>query len=258
MCHPDAPSAPSADPAAREEVRIPLGGGEELPCLCAHPERDGPGVLIVADIFGRSPFYEDLAARLATEGFHALLPDLFFREGPLRERSFEAAMGRRSQLDDLRALGDYSTAIDWLCQRDNVAGDRTGTMGFCMGGTFVLNLAAERDDLATVCYYGWPRPHRAGPNPSAAPVEQASALHGPIIGFWGDQDHGVGLGNVALLVETARSAGVDFEHTVYPGLGHGFLAQTFDSSDAPGHEHAVDSWKRALAFYRRHLDEGAA
>src|SRR6266511_4119215 len=242
MCHPDAPSTASPAPSALREVRVPLATGEELPALYAHPDHDGPGVLVVADIYGRAPFYEDLTARLAVAGFHALLPDQFFRQGPLAEQTREAAFARRGQLDDLRALADYRTAIDWLRGQPGVVGARVGTIGFCMGGTFVLNLAAERDDLATVCYYGFPQGPRTSPNPGPAPVDQVGSVHGPVIGFWGDQDEGVGMDNVAKLVEGLKSHGVDFEHEVYPGLGHGFLAQALTSTDHHGHAGAVGSW----------------
>jgi carboxymethylenebutenolidase len=256
MCHPEAPSNPSSAPAARQEVRVPLATGEELPALYAHPDRAGPGVLIVADIYGRSPFYEDVAARLAVAGFHALLPEPFFRQGPLAEQRREAAFARRRQLDDLRALADYGAAIDWLRAQPGVTGGRLGTIGFCMGGTFVLNLAAERDDLATVCYYGFPQGPRLSPNPAPAPLDQLDAISGPVIGFWGDQDDGVGMDNVAKLADGLRARGADFEHAVYPGLGHGFLKQALDDAEDAGHGNAAESWERALAFWRRHL--GAA
>src|ERR687888_559809 len=98
MCHADAPSNPS--PAAvTQEVSIGLPGGEALPALLAHPPAEAPGqrpaVLIVHDVYGRSPFYEDLAARLAGAGYHALLPDAFFRQGKLEDQSREAAFARR-------------------------------------------------------------------------------------------------------------------------------------------------------------------
>jgi dienelactone hydrolase len=177
VCHPDAPLTPSSVPDALEEVRLPLDTGEELPALYAHPDRESPGVLVVADVYGRGPFNEDLAARLAVAGFHALLPDSFFRQGPLAEQTREAAIARRPQLDDLRAIADYSAAIDWLRGRAGVVGARIGTIGFCMGGTFVLNLAAERDDLATVCYYGFPRAPRTSANPAPSPLDQVDAIH---------------------------------------------------------------------------------
>jgi dienelactone hydrolase len=252
MCHPDAPPMPSPAPDALQEVSVPLATREELPALYAHPDRAGPGVLIVADIYGRSGFYEDLAARLALAGYHALLPEQFFRQGPLAHQSREAAFARRRQLDDLRALADHLSALRWLAGQPGVTGARLGTIGFCMGGTFVLNLAAERDDLATVCYYGFPQPPRLSSNPAPPPLDQLDAISGPIIGFWGDQDEGVGMDSVAKLAAALRARGVDFDHTVYQGLGHGFLKRAL----AAGHHDAVQSWERTLEFYRRHLGAG--
>jgi carboxymethylenebutenolidase len=78
-------------------------------------------------------------------------------------------------------------------------------------------------------------------------------MRGPLLGFWGDQDEGVGMDNVAAFAAGAEEHGLDFEHSVYQGLGHGFLAQALTDPDHPGHGHASDSWERALAFYRRHL-----
>ena len=259
MCHADAPSTPSPSVVA-EEVAIGLPGGEALPALFAHPptaaEAGGglrPAVLIVHDIYGRTPFYEDLAARLADAGYHALLPDAFFRQGALEQQSRPAAFARRVQLDDLRALADYGAAIDWLHARPEVTGPRVGTIGFCMGGTFVLNLAAERDDLATVCYYGFPSSPRVGGNPGPAPLEQLASMRGPIVGFWGSDDESVGMENVASFARGAEREGLDFEHAIYEGVGHGFLARALTDSEHPGHRHASDSWRRTLAFYRRHL-----
>ena len=256
MCHADAPSTPSPA-AATEEVTIALPGGEALPALLAHPPARAagraPAVLVVHDIYGRSPFYEDLAARLAGAGYHALLPEAFFRHGKLENQSREAAFARRALLDDHRALADYGAAIDWLGARPEAAGGRIGTIGFCMGGTFVLNLAAARDDLATVCYYGFPRAPRIGDNPGPAPLEQVGSMRGPIVGFWGDQDQSVGMDNVAAFAGEAEREGLDFDHVVYPGVGHGFLARTLTDAEHPGHAHAEDSWRRTLEFYGRHL-----
>lgn len=253
MCHPDAPANPGPTALVQEELHVPLPGGDGLPALLAHGGSGGPGVLVIADIFGRSPFYEALAGRLAAAGCTALLPDYFFRLGPLPERTRPAAFARRGQLDDRQVLQELSVAIDWLRDRPEVTGERTGVVGFCMGGTFVLNLAAERDDLASVCYYGFPRPHSAGANPGPAPLDQTDRISGPLLAFWGDQDEGVGMANVAQLVEALTARGVDFEHTIYEGLGHGFLAAALDAPDDPAHKPAADSWQQTLAFFRRQL-----
>src|ERR1700694_2144167 len=177
MCHPETPAGHTAPDVDRMEVEVPLIGHlEKMPALLCGPQTGaGAGVLIVADIFGRSPFYEDLAGRLALAGFTALLPDYFFRQGQLAERTREAAMARREQLDQNPPLVHLSQAIDWLHLQPFAAGP-IGTVGFCMGGTFVLDLAAERDELATVCFYGFPAgsPAPGGPPAPLTLVEQMS------------------------------------------------------------------------------------
>src|SRR5207253_4879058 len=138
------------------------------------------------------------------------------RQGPLAERTREAAMERRTRLDENQTQEDLLRAIDWL-QRETGAGP-VGTIGFCMGGTQVLDLTVRRDDLATVCFYGFPaRLPNARPQTAPAPLEVVDGIKGPIIGFWGDQDQGVGMENVERLAQALRDRGAEFEHTVYPG-----------------------------------------
>jgi carboxymethylenebutenolidase len=252
MCHPEVPEGQPAPDVERVEVEIPMRGNQGvMPGLLARPRMAaGPGVLVVADIYGRSPFYEDLAGRLALAGFTALLPDFFFRVGPLAERTVELAFARREQLDGERVLLDLNQAIDWLHLQPAAAG-RMGTVGFCMGGSFVLDLAGERDDLATVCYYGFPA---TSPAPGApAPISLADRMHGPILGFWGDQDSGVGMENVERLAAALKARTVEFEHNVYPGLGHGFMAQSGLDPEQPAYQAACESWTLSVAFYRAHL-----
>src|SRR5438132_10774717 len=157
MCHPEVPAGAPIPDMRIEEATIPVEGRAAMPGLLAFPERTpAPGILIVNDVFGRSPFCDNLARRLAQAGFVAVTPEYFFREGSLPEPTREAAMARAKRLDFKRWGRDMSAAIDWLRVRPEV--NRTvGTIGFCMGGTQALLLSARRRDIAaTVCYYGFP------------------------------------------------------------------------------------------------------
>jgi carboxymethylenebutenolidase len=252
MCHPEVPPGQPEPSVSTREVSIETGA-EQMPALRADPDgASGAPVLVVSDIFGRSPFYENLAGRLAKAGFTALLPDFFFRQGPLAERTREAALERRTRLDENQTQEDLLRAIDWL-ERETGAG-RVGTIGFCMGGTQVLDLTTRRDDLATVCFYGFPaRLPNARPESAPAPMEVADRITGPIIGFWGDQDEGVGMANVERLAEALGERGVDFQHTIYPGLGHGFMSASGLETGNPGYDAACEAWTRSLGFFREHL-----
>lgn len=255
MCHFEAAPGSATAPVRREEVRVPLPAGDRLPALLVEPERGhGPPVLVVHDIFGCSPFYEDLAARLAAEGYSALLPDYFFRLEPLPARDLQLAYARRARLDERRALHELSTALTWLAERTGAQGRRLGTIGFCLGGTFVLDLAAMRDDLASVCLYGFPAPAPGDTEQTAPPpLTLVDRMRGPILGLWGDQDEIVGLHNVHALGWALRERGVAYEQVIYPAAGHGFLAATPSTENPAPYEAAVDAWRRTLAFYRQHL-----
>lgn len=254
MCHPEVPAGQATPQVSREEVQVPVEGGVKMPALLARPEAgEGPGVLIINDIFGRSPFYENLAARLASAGYVALLPEFFFELETVERGDREASQARRGKLDEPLTVRRLSQAIDWLRSQPGVRGDRTGTVGFCMGGTLVLNLAAERSDLASVCFYGFPAGANKPFGAPTAPLQQLDSIKGPIIGFWGDQDTGVGIDNVEKLASGLKERGVDFQHTIYPGLGHGFMAASQLDPNHEAYEKACDAWTKSLDFYRQHL-----
>ncbi|HET8567360.1 MAG TPA: dienelactone hydrolase family protein [Candidatus Limnocylindria bacterium] len=234
-----------------EDVRISLLSGEQLPAMLALPERTpAPAVLVINDVFGRSDFYDHLTRRIAQAGFVALDPEYFFREGPVPQDDRAAATDRREKLVQRRVLDDLDTAFAWLAARGDVGGDRFGTIGFCMGGTFALDLAASRGDLATVSYYGFPAARRPDMSP---PLDVAARMTGPILGHFGTEDTGVGMDNVRELDRRLTAAGVEHELHTYEGLGHGFLKTFLENESAPGYEQACTSWKRTLDFWRRHL-----
>ena len=78
-------------------------------------------------------------------------------------------------------------------------------------------------------------------------------MSGPILGFWGDQDTGVGMENVEKLATALRARGVEFEHTIHPGLGHGFMAQSRLDPAHEAYQAACQSWTRTVDFFRGHL-----
>src|SRR2546422_995483 len=99
MCHPEVPEGTTPPNVRTAELTIAVGGGA-MPTLVAFPERArAPAVLVINDVFGRSPFYEHTARRLAQAGFVAATPEFFFREGPLPEPTPDAAMARAEPID---------------------------------------------------------------------------------------------------------------------------------------------------------------
>jgi carboxymethylenebutenolidase len=251
MCHIEAPGGGTTAPVRRERFELAFEGERQPAFLAAPVEGDGPPVLVIHDIWGTSPFYEDLAARLAAEGFTALLPNFFFRDdSEVPHHAYPLAFARRDRLDQHRTLRELSAAIDWLAARTGRQGRRVGTIGFCLGGTFGLDLAAERDDLATVCYYGFPAGD-SGQTPLTAPtpLSVTDRINGPLIGFWGAEDKVCGIPHVEQLGELIAARGVAYEQFIYPNVGHAFMAAT----EGPAYEAVQDSWRRTLGFLREHV-----
>lgn len=251
MCHSEIPPGQVTPSIASSEIEIGLTTGEAMPALLAAAEtagEDAPGVVIAVDMFGRTPFYEHLAALLAEAGFQALLPDYFFRQGPLTEGGKEAAVARRGKLDETQSLDDLGTAATWL--RERSGRDEVGVVGFCMGGTFALDLASTRRDLVTVAYYGFPTPQASLASPPPRPIDLVDSLHGPVLAFWGDQDDVVGTDHVDEYVARAAASSASFEHEIVPGAAHGFLGSA-DLGDE--RDPAARTWTRAVDHLRRHL-----
>ncbi|MDQ3045550.1 MAG: dienelactone hydrolase family protein [Chloroflexota bacterium] len=252
MCHELCPHPVRGGSGIQEENVETPGDGAAIPGFFVRPEGEpAPAVLIIHDVWGANPFYQDVARRLAAEGFAALLPDLFVRQDPLPEQTRPAVMARKATLDETKTVIDITSALTWL--RDHPATTRAlGTVGFCMGGTLVM-LAAAREPLpaASVAFYGFPV-RQTGTLAPINPLTEAEqgAVRSPLLGLWGDQDQGVGMENVAAYDTQLTRQGAEHEFVIYPGLPHGFL--TFDPS-APHYESAQDAWRLALSWLRARL-----
>lgn len=249
MCHVESTGRP-IDQSTLQEARISLAGGERMPAVLAAPaEQAGAPVLLIADMFGPSPFYTALAARMAAAGLRTLLVDYFFRLEPLEDHSAQAGFARRRSLDEAQTLQDLRAALAWLRRGPGFEG-RVGVTGFCMGGTFALDLAAMEPGLVTVSYYGFPVPQSDLAFPPPAPMDLVDRMDGPILGMWGDQDEIVGIAHVQEFERRMRAAGKDYVQQLYPGLSHGFLAQAgFDGGDSGPDA----SWQSAISHLRRGL-----
>ncbi|MCC2033254.1 SIP domain-containing protein [Microbacterium allomyrinae] len=247
MCPTEVSGDDTVAVADHRVVSIPVGDGESMPATLHLGRNARSAVLLVADIRGPSPFYEALADRLAHVGIAVLLPDFFFRQGPVGAEK-EDAFARRSALDERNTLIDLGTAADWLAAEFAVA--KVGVLGFCMGGTFALDLASTRTDLVTVAYYGFPVPARAIVMPPPRPLDLVGSLTGPVLAFWGDEDAGVVQENVHEYIAAARGSNPEFDAEMLAGLGHGFLlrADLDDPSDA-----AAATWARTVQHFRTHL-----
>src|SRR5690242_12237365 len=135
----------------------------------AAPEGGGPypGVLFYMDAFGPRPRLEEMAVRIAGEGYVVLVPHVFYRQGraPLldlsslgdpdaRGKLFSQLMPWMQQLTPERAMQDADAYLDYLRDHDEVGDGPLGTTGYCMGGALALRTAAHRpEDVAAAAAF---------------------------------------------------------------------------------------------------------
>jgi carboxymethylenebutenolidase len=247
MCHDSCPHPVAGGEHLHEErISLHVEGGE-LPILFVAPERlPAPGVMIIHDIHGPNAFYQDLARRLAVEGYMVALPDFFFRQGAIPEGDMAAARERGGKVVQATAFGDMEATLSWLKTHEQGTG-KIGTIGMCWGGSMVM-LAASRSPIpdASVPFYGFPVRARTENNPIVAlDDDEVSSVSSPMLAFWGDEDSGVGMDNVAAYDNALSAARKTHDFVIYPAIGHGFL--TFDP-EAKAYEHSQDAWRRTLTF----------
>jgi carboxymethylenebutenolidase len=215
-----------------------------------------PGVVLLSDMFGPTAFYHQFASDLVGEGYAVLLPDLFSRMESLPEVTIAAARERLERMPDLPAQQDVNAAVEYLRAHPRVQGDRIGTIGFCMGGTWALQMAALRDDLrAGVCLYGFPIQREKAPWKVYEPVALVPRYTHPVLGLWGDLDNSVPMEHVEQLRAALAQHGKPHEIHVYPGADHSFMVPPGwhipNRDNPPGV--AEDAWARILAFFATHL-----
>jgi carboxymethylenebutenolidase len=217
----------------------PKGGGEikGLLSMPADTTTKLPGVIVVHENRGLNPYIEDVARRIALEGFISLAPDAL---SPLGGYPGNDDDGRELQKkrDRNEMLEDFIAAYEYLKTNPNCSG-KIGVVGFCFGG-WISNMMAVRipDLLAAVPYYGGQPTAEEVPNIQASLLIQYAGLDTRVNAGWPDYE--------AALVENNK----EFIVFIYPEVNHGFHNNTTPRYDE---EAALLSWERTVTFFNEKL-----
>jgi len=225
----------------RQNVSFASNGSTAHGYLALPPDGRGPGVIVVQEWWGLTDHIAGIADRLAAAGFVALAPDLY---GGRTTHDADQAGKWLTELPVEPAVRDLSGAVDYLLGRAETTGSKVGALGFCMGGGFVLLLAAREGDRigAVVPFYG------VGP----AVPDSYAGVRAPVQGHYGERDDFYDPTAARAQAEQIRSeAKVPVEFFFYDA-GHAFhndenLLGTYDP------EAAKLAWDRAVSFLRENL-----
>lgn len=204
----------------------------------------GAGIVIIPDVRGLHPYYEELVLRFAEAGVRASALDLYARSagGEKRSADFEYEP-HVTQLQSDAINDDVAAAAAFLRSADGGQPERLYTVGFCLGGRVSLLQATTGLALEGVIgLYPWPTgPHRSG---LPAPADEAPRFGCPVLTLYGGADAGIPAEARDSFSRALDASGVQHRSIVYPDAPHSF----FDRKAADFADASTDAWRQMLDF----------
>lgn len=211
-------------------------GDETVSGMLYTPAGKGPfpALIVIHEWWGLNDWVKEQAAKLAEQGYVALAVDLY--RGKVADTPELAHELMRGVPED-RARRDLGAAFDFLAAQSSVKKDRIGSIGWCLGGGYSLDVALLEPALAAdVIHYG----HLA-----TEPAD-LKKINAPILGIFGGQDRGIAVEDVKKFQQSMAQLGKKVEIKIYPDAGHGFENPNNKQGYRP--DDASDAWKRTLDF----------
>jgi len=235
-------------------VDVAGADGTPIPVYEARPDKAGafPVVVVVSEVWGVHEWIKDVTRRFAKEGYYAVAPELFSREGGLAQvTDMQKVLGVVFNAPLKRVIGDLRAGADYALKQPAAQADRIGVTGFCWGGGVTLHFAAAyKDTKAAVPWYGSiTRALKDDPKP-LSPLDVAAEIPCPVLLLYSGVDQNIPVSDVEKMEAALKAAGRPVEKVIYPDAPHGFLAD-YRPSYRP--EAAKDGWARCLAWFQKYL-----
>ncbi|MFG6465747.1 dienelactone hydrolase family protein [Roseateles sp. BYS87W] len=245
--------AVSTDTQGLEAGPVSIAVGDfAMPAYRAQPagKKNLPVILVASEIFGVHEHIADVCRRLAKQGYLAIAPELFARQGNAGAYTDIPKLISEvvSKAPDAQVNADLDATVAWAARQ---GGDtrKLAITGFCWGGRTTWSYAAHNPQLsAAVAWYGpVARSYFAG---DATVIDRAARIQAPVLGLYGAADTGIPVDTLSQLEAALKAAGnTKCEFVVYPDTPHAFYADYRPSYRKAA---ADDAWARALAWFRRH------
>ncbi|MCW2832637.1 MAG: Carboxymethylenebutenolidase [Nocardioides sp.] len=222
----------------RQNVTFASNGDHAHGYLATPESGSGAGVVVIQEWWGLDDHIVDICARLAAEGFVALAPDLY---GGKVAHGTDDAGEMMSRLPVDRAARDLAGAVDYLLDHDAVTSRTVGAVGFCMGGGFVLMLAAQQRDKvsAAVPFYGV----------GQAVPDTYTGLSAAVQGHYGEKDDFYPVEDAKKQEAQIREeSGAEVEFFYYDAA-HAFHNDT-DKLGTYAPDAAAKAWSRTVEFLK--------
>ena len=225
--------------ATTVEFASPQGSGKVRGYLVRPAGATGklPGVLVVHENRGLNPHIEDIARRIALEGFMAVAPDALTPLGGYPGAA-DTARERFAKLDPAKVREDFVAAAGYLKSRPDCTG-KIGVVGFCFGGGIANMLATRLPDLSgAVPFYGV--------QPKA---EDVAHIKAPLLIHYAEHDDRINAG-IPAFEAVLKANQVKYQLFTYAGTQHGFNNDTTPRYDKAA---ATLAWQRTIDFLKKNL-----
>jgi carboxymethylenebutenolidase len=228
--------------------------GQRVPLYIARPvnKTNLPVVLVISEIFGVHEHIADVARRFAKEGYLAIAPDLFIRQGDPSKTTSVAELIKEiiSKVPDAQVMQDLDAVVAWAkTNGGNV--NKLAITGFCWGGRITWLYAAHNPLVKTgAAWYGGlvGKPNELKPS---NPIDIAASLKAPILGLYGALDKGIPLESIEQMKLTLSKGNSHSEFKVYENSGHAFNA---DYRPSYVEADAKDAWINCLNWLKKYLN----
>ncbi len=216
-------------------------GDETVSAVMYTPQGKGPfpALVVIHEYWGLNDWVKEQASKLADEGYVTLAIDLYRgKVGATPEEAHELMRG----VPEDRATRDLLAASSYLRSQKNVDLKRVGSIGWCMGGGYSLNLALNDPKLkVAVINYG----HLATDEAALKKINAA------ILGIFGGQDRGISVADVNKFETQLKALGKTVEIHVFPDAGHAF--ENPNNKQGYRAEDAAQAWKLTVDFLAQNL-----